>query len=105
MPTGATTPDPDGLTGGEAGAIDIGGASLAWTLVGSSLFVSHVEGDASAFGALVAKANAIAVGRFAAVLVVRVREDDERASDLRKLGFYDDGEPVEGYVSLVRDVR
>ncbi|GAC1303789.1 MAG: hypothetical protein NVSMB19_14050 [Vulcanimicrobiaceae bacterium] len=89
----------------EAGALHAGGASLAWTIDGSSLFCSDFEGDPGSFGAVIDAANALAVGRFAAVLVARMHAADTRLGALRAAGFFDDGEPFEGFLTLVRDVR
>ncbi len=89
----------------EGGHLHSGGASLRWTLDGSALFCSDFEGDPASFRAVIEAANAVAVGRFAAVLLARVHAQDGRLDALRKAGFLDDGEPLEGYLTLVRDVR
>lgn len=89
----------------DAGALHAGGASLRWTIDGSSLFCSDFEGDPASFRAVVDAANAVAVGRFAAVLVTRLLANDARLAALRAAGFLDDGEPLEDYLTLVRHVR
>lgn len=89
----------------DTGILHAGGATLRWTIDGSSLFCSDFEGDPGSYAALVDAANAIAVGRFAAVLVTRLLAEDARVETLRATGFVDDGEPLEHYLTLVRDVR
>ncbi len=89
----------------DTGVLHAGGASLTWAIDESSLFCRDFEGDPGSYAALVDAANAIAVGRFAAVLVTRLRHDDARIAPLRKAGFIDDGEPLEDFLTLVRDVR
>lgn len=81
------------------------GGSATYVLDGSSLFISALEGDRASYAALVRELNAIAVGRFAAVLVARFSSGDERIDALRALGFFDDVDTFDGDVSLVRDVR
>ena len=88
-----------------AGALHAMGASLQWTIDGSSLYCGDFEGDPASFKALVDAANAIAVGRFAAVLVARMRCDDPYLEPLYAAGFIDDGEALEEHLTLVRDVR
>ena len=81
------------------------GGSATYVLDGSSLFISALEGDRASYAALVRELNAIAVGRFAAVLIARFSAGDSRVDVLRELGFHEDVDTFDGYVSLVRDVQ
>jgi hypothetical protein len=87
------------------GTVRAEGGSATYMLGGSSLFVSELEGDMASYGALVRELNAIALRRFAAVVVARFASRDVRVDALRALGFADDVDTFDGYVSLVRDVR
>ncbi len=91
--------------GDNAGTVRAEGGSATYILDGASLFVSTLEGDRASYAALVRELNAIAVSRFAAVLVARFSPGDERSDALRSLGFVSDVDTFDGDVSLIRDVR
>ena len=91
--------------GVETGILHAGGGTLRWKIAGSTLYCSDFEGDRASYAALVDAANAIAVERFAAVLVTRVAEHDIGIEALRGAGFIDDTESFDGHLTLVRDVR
>ena len=89
----------------DAGTLHAAGASLHWTVVASTLVCDAFEGDPAAFTSLADAANALAVERFLALLVTRVRSGDPHLPALRAAGFVDDGEAVDGEFTLVRHVR
>lgn len=98
-------PDRDVVIADDAETVRAEGGSATYLLDGSSLFISALEGDRASYGALVRELNAIALGRFVAVLIARFSVGDARIDALRTLGFLDDVDTFDGVVSLVRDVR
>ena len=102
---GRIIPDPDVATADDSQTVRAEGGSATYVLDGSSLFVSALEGDRASYAALVRELNAIAVGRFAAILIARFSVGDSRVDVLRELGFHEDVDAFDGYVSLVRNVR
>ncbi len=98
-------PDHEVATAGDSHTVRAEGGSATFEVDGSALLISALEGDRASYAALVRELNAIAVGRFAAVVIARFTAGDERIDVLRALGFLDDVDTFDGYVSLVRDVR
>ena len=93
------------MASGDAHTLSAEGGSVSYVLDGSALYISALEGDRASYAALVRELNAIAVGRFAAVLIARFSIGDARVDVLRNLGFLADVDTFDGYVSLVRDVQ
>ena len=105
MARGRIIPDREVATVDDSHTVSAEGGSATYVLDGSSLFISALEGDRASYAALVRELNTIAVGRFAALLIARFSAGDSRVDALRALGFVDDVDTFDGYVSLVRDVQ